>query len=60
MDCLTFHTMRWVATGLLTQFLKDTIKIHTQWLPYGIAVVLLFTALRLRAGLRFPLAALSR
>ncbi len=33
-----------IATGLLTQFLKDTIKIPTQWLSYIISVILLVAA----------------
>jgi len=40
-----------VATGLLTQFLKGTIKIPTQWLSYIIAVVLLFAATLFTGGL---------
>ena len=32
------------AVGLLTQFLKDTIKIPTQWLSYILAVVILCAA----------------
>ena len=32
------------ATGLLTQFFKDAIKIPTQWLSYIIAVILLLLA----------------
>ena len=40
-----------VATGLLTQFLKGAIKIPTQWLSYGIAVVLLFAATLFTGGL---------
>jgi hypothetical protein len=33
-----------VAVGLLTQFLKDAIKIPTQWLSYILAVVILAAA----------------
>jgi hypothetical protein len=33
-----------VAVGLLTQFLKDAIKIPTQWLSYILAVVILTVA----------------
>lgn len=40
-----------LATGLLTQFLKNSIKIPTQWLSYIIAVVLLFAATLFTGGL---------
>lgn len=40
-----------LATGLLTQFLKNSIKIPTQWLSYIIAVVLLFAATLFTDGL---------
>lgn len=33
-----------LAVGLLTQFLKDAIKIPTQWLSYILAVIILITA----------------
>ena len=33
-----------VAVGLLTQFLKDAIKIPTQWLSYILAVIVLAAA----------------
>ena len=33
-----------LATGLATQFLKDAIKIPTQWLSYIIAVIILGVA----------------
>lgn len=33
-----------IAVGLLTQFLKDTIKIPTQWLSYILAVIILAAA----------------
>lgn len=40
-----------LATGLLTQFLKNSIKIPTQWLSYIIAVALLFAATLFTGGL---------
>jgi CHASE2 domain-containing sensor protein len=40
-----------LATGVLTQFLKSTIKIPTQWLSYIIAVTLLFAATLFTGGL---------
>ena len=33
-----------VAVGLFTQFLKNTIKIPTQWLSYILAVIVLLAA----------------
>lgn len=33
-----------LAVGLLTQFLKDAIKIPTQWLSYLLAVIILVAA----------------
>ena len=39
-----------VATGLITQFLKDSIKIPTQWLSYIIAVVILAAATLFTGG----------
>jgi len=33
-----------VAVGLLTQFLKNTIKIPTQWLSYILSVIILAAA----------------
>ena len=33
-----------LAVGLLTQFLKDAIKIPTQWLSYILAVIILCAA----------------
>jgi CHASE2 domain-containing sensor protein len=43
-----------LATGILTQFLKSTIKIPTQWLSYIIAVILLFAATLFTSGLTLP------
>ena len=39
-----------VAVGLVTQFLKDAIKIPTQWLSYIIAVVILAAATLFTGG----------
>lgn len=50
-----------IATGLLTQFMKNSIKIPTQWLSYIISVILLFAAtlftgqLSLSSGCMIPL-----
>ncbi len=33
-----------VAVGVFTQFLKDTIKLPTQWLSYILAVIVLLAA----------------
>lgn len=33
-----------IATGLFTQFLKDAIKIPTQWLSYILAAIILLAA----------------
>lgn len=43
-----------LATGILTQFLKSTIKIPTQWLSYIIAAILLFAATLFTGGLTLP------
>ena len=44
-----------LATGVLTQFLKDTFKkLPTQWLTYIIAVVLLFLATAATKGFDQP------
>jgi hypothetical protein len=40
-----------LATGLLTQFFKNSIKIPTQWLSYIIAAVLLYAATLFTGGL---------
>lgn len=39
-----------LATGLITQFLKDAIKIPTQWLSYILAVVILSAATLFTGG----------
>jgi len=39
-----------VAVGLITQFLKDAIKIPTQWLSYMLAVIILAAATLFTGG----------
>jgi len=39
-----------LATGLITQFLKDAIKIPTQWLSYILAVIILAAATLFTGG----------
>ena len=39
-----------VAVGLITQFLKDAIKIPTQWLSYILAVIILAAATLFTGG----------
>ena len=39
-----------VAVGLVTQFLKDAIKIPTQWLSYILAVIILAAATLFTGG----------
>lgn len=47
-----------LATGVLTQFLKNTIKLPTQWLSYIIAVIILYTATYFTGGLTGSTAAI--
>lgn len=42
-----------LATGVITQFMKNVIKIPTQWLSYIIALILLFAATFFTGGLTF-------
>ncbi len=45
-------------TGLFTQFLKDSIKIPTQWLSYILAVVILAAATLFTVGFVWPVLAI--
>lgn len=48
-----------IATGIITQFLKNTFqKLPTQWLSYLIALVILYAATYFTGGLTLPSAAI--
>ena len=47
-----------LATGVLTQFLKGSIKLPTQWVSYIIAVILLYAATYFTGGLTGSTAAI--